>query len=55
MWILLITAWITLMVLIGLHYFYDYLKRTLTVPKIQDLQQMESTKRKEIDIILEEI
>jgi hypothetical protein len=54
MWMILITAWITLMILIGIHYFYDYLKQTLTIPKIHDLQTMESKKRTEIESILEE-
>jgi hypothetical protein len=55
MWILFLTAGITLLLLLALHSFYDYLKNTLTVPKIQDLQRMETTKRKEIDSLLEEI
>jgi len=54
MWILL-TAFLTLLVLLALHSFYDYLKRTLTVPKVHDLQTMETLKRKEIESILEEV
>jgi hypothetical protein len=54
MWILF-TACITLLLLLALHSFYDYLKSTLTVPKIHDLQAMETTKRKEIETILEEV
>ena len=54
MWIIL-TAFLTLLVLLALHSFYDYLKRTLTVPKVHDLQTMETLKRKEIESILEEV
>ena len=54
MWILF-TACLTFLVLLALHSFYDYLKSTLTVPKIHDLQSMETLKRKEIDSILEEV
>jgi|LauGreDrversion4_2_1035121.scaffolds.fasta_scaffold44509_4 hypothetical protein len=54
MWIHIITAILTLLLLLGVHSFYDYLKSTLTVPKIHDIQTIETNKRKEIDSILEE-
>jgi len=54
MWVLIFTATITLLVLMGLHHGYEYLKRTLTIQKVHDLETIESRKRLEIDSILEE-
>jgi hypothetical protein len=54
MWILF-TACVTLLLLLALHTLYDYLKSTLTVPKVHDLQAIETTKRKEIETLLEEV
>ena len=54
MWIHILTACVTLLLLLSVHSFYDYLKNTLTVPKIHDIRTMETNKRKEIDSILEE-
>jgi hypothetical protein len=55
MWILVFTAALTLLLWMSIHYGYEYLKRTLTVPKIHDVETIESKKRMEIETILEEI